>query len=139
MTEIYFVHFILVVQLSSGYSTPLSAAILQASFYYFRLSGLFSGVEGHGPSTIPVTIPAPSAVSPQVSRSIAAQTSSSCSSDAEVAELAGGSIEDSMEMKRRFVEQQTEAAGREAGQREVKSPGQRPSTQRNDEGGLCLY
>ena len=74
-----------------------------------------------------------------MSRSIAAQTSSSCSSDAEVAELAGGSIEDSMEMKRRFVEQQTEAAGREAGQREVKSPGQRPSTQRNDEGGLCLY
>lgn len=102
------------------------------------LSPAYTGVEGHGPSTIPVTIPAPSAVSPQVSRSIAAQTSSSCSSDAEVAELAGGSIEDSMEMKRRFVEQQTEAAGREAGQREVKSPGQRPSTQRNDEGGCEL-
>ena len=103
-----------------------------------RLFGLFSGVQGNGPSTIPVTIPAPSAVSPQVSRSIAAQTSSSCSSDAEVAELAGGSIEDSMEMKRRVMEQQTEAAGRETGQREVKSPDQRPSKQRNDERGLCL-
>lgn len=112
---------------------------MQASFHLSRLFGLFSGVEGHSPSTIPVTIPAPSAVSPQVSRSIAAQTSSSCSSDAEVAELAGGSIEDSMEMKRRFVEQQTEAAGREAVQTEVKNPDRRASTQRNDEGGLCLY
>ena len=119
------------------YSTCNIASIILS--FSFVCNGLFSGVEGHGPSTIPVTIPAPSAVSPQVSRSIVAQTSSSCSSDAEVAELAGGSIEDSMEMKRRFVEQQTEAAGREAGQREVKNPDHRPSTQSNDEGGLCLY
>ncbi|KAL9971169.1 hypothetical protein ACROYT_G023660 [Oculina patagonica] len=72
------------------------------------------GTHGHGPSTIPVGIPAPSSASPHAAgvRSMAHQTSSSLnSSDAEVAELAGCSIENSTELKRRALslEQQTVA------------------------------
>ena len=72
-----------------------------------------------------------------MSRSIAAQTSSSCSSDAEVAELAGGSIEDSVEMKRKAMEQQMmAAAGRATREGEVngRSSDQRPSTEEEDNG-----
>ena len=77
---------------------------------------------GHGPSTVPVVIPASSSASPGPAaggRPMMHQTSSSlASSDAEVAELAGCSIEDSTELKRRVLEQQavanrtTEKSGR---------------------------
>ena len=86
-------------------------------------------MQGHSSSSaIPVTIPAPSAVSPQVSRSITAQTSSSGSSDAEVAELAGASIEESTEIKRR-AEQQQVMPGRAADE----LSDQRPSTEEDDD------
>lgn len=55
-----------------------------------------SGLHGHSSSAIPVAVP--SAVSQQDSQSSAAQLPSSGSSEAEVAELAGASIEDSFEM-----------------------------------------
>lgn len=93
---------------------------------------LHVGIHDHSlTSTIPVTIPTPSAVSPQVSKSIAAQTSSSCSSDAEVAELAGGSIEDSVEIKRRLEEQKM-MAGRAAEEVDSRYSDQRPSTEEED-------
>ena len=99
----------------------------------YTVLGFFSGIHGHSSSAIPVTIPAASALSPQASRSIAAQISSSCSSDAEVAELAGGSIEDSIEIKRRVEELQALAGKRKE---EVESGGsdQRVSTEEEDEG-----
>ena len=67
---------------------------------------------GHGPSTVPVVIPASSSASPPAAggRPMTHQTSSSlASSEAEVAELAGCSVEDSIELKQRAVEQQTVA------------------------------
>ena len=55
-----------------------------------------SGLHGNSSSAIPVALP--SAVSEQESQSSAAQLQSSDSLEAEVAELAGASIEDSFEM-----------------------------------------
>lgn len=87
-------------------------------------------MHGHSSSSaIPVTIPAPSAVSPQASRSITAQTSSSGSSDAEVAELAGASIEESTEIKRRAEQQQQVMPGRAADE----LSDQWPSTEEDDD------
>ena len=67
-------------------------------------------------------------MSPQVLRHIKAQTSSSGSSDAEVAELAGASIEDSTEIKRRSEQQQV-MPGRASD--EVSD--QRPSTEEDED------
>ena len=64
------------------------------------------GIHSHGPSAIPVTIPAPSEVGPQRPRalsnsSVAHKASgSSQSSETDIAELACRSIEDSGEFKR---------------------------------------
>lgn len=90
-------------------------------------------MHGHGPSTIPVVIPASSLASPQAAggRSMMHQTSSSLTpSDAEVAELAGCSIEDSTELKRRVREQQTvgnrtteESVSRDGSEEEVNEQG----------------
>ena len=68
-------------------------------------------------------------MSPQVSRSITAQTSSSGSSDAEVAELAGASIEENTEIKRRAEQQQQVMPGRAADE----LSDQRPSTEEDDD------
>ena len=67
-------------------------------------------MQSSGPSTVPVIIPAASSVSPQTAgdRPMFHQASSA-SSEAEVAELAGCSIEDSTELKRRALGQQTVA------------------------------
>lgn len=76
------------------------------------LPSVYSGIQSHGPSTIPVVIPAPSSARPQAagSRPMIHQTSSSlASSEAEVAELAGCSIEDSTELRRKAQERRTVA------------------------------
>ena len=69
-------------------------------------------MHGHGPSTIPVVIPTSLSANHQAESGmpVMQQTSSSlASSDAEVAELAGCSIEDSTELKRTALELQTVA------------------------------
>ena len=67
-------------------------------------------------------------MSPQVLRDIKAQTSSSGSSDAEVAELAGASIEDSTEIKRRSEQQQVMP-----GRASYEVSDQRPSTEEDED------
>lgn len=65
------------------------------------------------------------------------QTSSSLnSSDAEVAELAGCSIEESSELKRRVLEQQTVAANRTIGEADSRDDlGGSPSSEEEGNGG----
>ena len=78
------------------YAQSCSANVMK----YFNST---SGIPGHGPSTIPVSIPGDQFT-------IQHQASSSLSSgNAEVAELAGCSLEDSTELKRRAEAQQTVA------------------------------
>lgn len=86
--------------------------ILLKSCLISDLFGSFPGMRGHGPSTIPVVIPTSLSGNPQAESGmpVMQQTSSSlASSDAEVAELAGCSIEDSTELKRTALELQTVA------------------------------
>lgn len=73
------------------------------------LTTSYSGLHGNSSSAIPVALP--SAVSQQESQSSAAQLQSSDSLEAEVAELAGASIEDSFEMNNGESSQQMTPRG----------------------------
>lgn len=87
---------------------------------------------------MPVTIPTVSALSPQVSCVIAVQTSSSCSSEAEEAELAGASMEDSTEIKRNTRQQVK--AGRRSEEPERRGSHEQSSTEEDDdEGNISLH
>ena len=66
--------------------------LIFSSLFYF-----FLGIHSHTSSATPFSIPL--AVSQQISQASTAQMQSSGSSDAEVAELAGASIEDSLEIE----------------------------------------